>query len=229
LATLFKIIREAGSEVSGWDFIQDMVSSPFKDRTDASDGFIPGTPEWWSLRRTENDYALVFGIEANCSLSIPLMPQVTFEYCIKRNQLVLARYLLSSGRISIKERPHSSWSLLHLAAALNRVEFIHLLVTEGMLDINERGGSCRYTPLHQAVHRDCLSATRALLELGADVHARCIDSTIDAQTGTLTPLGLYLTYSQIRLSLDMLVLLRGHGATLEEDGGTGESYVLFPL
>lgn len=96
---------------------------------------------------------------------------VSLKSCIELNQLSIAKMLFKLGQVSAKEEVGSSFSLLHLSAMYNRSDFIHLLVKHG-LDVNQRGGEMRMTPLHEAIRTGNFEATLALLECGADLEGK---------------------------------------------------------
>lgn len=121
--------------------------------------------------------------------------------CIVWNQITLAKFFLKCGYASVQETVQSCWSLLHLAAMLNRPEFIDWLISEG-LDVNSLGGDLKMTPLHEAVRAGNLEAATALPEHGADLEARCVGGHA---WGASTPLDICLLNKDTPELLNLLL------------------------
>jgi hypothetical protein len=79
---------------------------------------------------------------------------------------------------SPKPRVSYRGNLLHVAASFNQPEIIEYLVKEKALGVNEQNEVSGRTPLHRASEEECLEATSALLQLGADPALQCRDGDV---------------------------------------------------
>ena len=88
-----------------------------------------------------------------------------------KDSIDVVRVLLSTPGIEKNATSYIGFTALHFAALEGRTEVIKELIRHGVsIDARSR---IKATALHVAAHQtDCLPAVKALVELGADIHAK---------------------------------------------------------
>ncbi|KAI9787246.1 MAG: hypothetical protein M1839_003484 [Geoglossum umbratile] len=146
-----------------------------------------------SVLRSDEIQKLYMGLRADTEAAAEFPDSEDPVYmALKLGTPVLARHYLASQdrRGALQRRTKSGWSFLHLAAYLNKPDFIRLFVEHG-LDPDLKAGPQRHTPLHEAAregHKECV---QNLLALGADVDG----GTFRALGADYSPLSLAVTFA----------------------------------